>query len=427
MTSILEHPSIAGSLKHVSGASGGEFAGPCPWCGGEDRFRVLPAEGPTGRFFCRGCQRQGDGIAFLMELEGVGYVEACKRLGATPKDRTRQNGRDVRACPVWTPKTSMPPCDAWTAAAGQYVDRCAAALSAGGPGLAYALSRGLTAKTCAALRIGWNAQDAYENREAWGLPPETNPKTGKPRRVWLPAGLVIPTIREGRVVAAKIRRSAWTPEDELPKYAAVVGSAKAPMILAPGQGKPVVVVESELDAILCAQETRDIVTAVAMRTARAKPDADVHTLLLAAPVILVATDADEAGATAWPWWREHYPKAVRWPVPAGKDVGDLASTPGFVRAWVEAGLPEPVAVAESKVDLIPVPEPLSPVVVPALHRASDLAGGQACSYQQDYLAAFAVSHPGLRCCPATRPPWNWRETSWCSGRCMTPCELQATT
>jgi hypothetical protein len=350
-----------------------------------------------------------------MELEGVGYVEACKRLGTTPKSTGTPHARKPA---VWEPKPSALPGDAWTSAAGRFVDNCAAALSAGGPGLDYARGRGLTAKTCAALKIGWNAQDAYEDRAAWGLPPETNPKTGKPRRVWLPAGLVIPTLRNGQVVAVKIRRAAWTPEDQLPKYAAVTGSAKAPMVLAHGGGKPCVIVESELDAILCAQEARDLVCAIAMRTARAKPCAEAHEMLKAAPVILVALDADRAGAEGWPWWREHYPRARRWPVPAGKDVGDCAATLGLIRAWIIAGLPAP----ERPVDLVPAPEFLSPAVVPVQRRAADLAAGQPCPYSQDQLAVFAVSHSHLICCPATAPhPWNWRERSWCETKCQTPC------
>lgn len=415
---LLEHPSIAGSLKHVSGASGGEWAGPCPWCGGVDRFRALPAEGPTGRYFCRGCSRQGDGLAFIMELEGVGYVEACRAFGVEPKqvNRTPQAGRTK-----WEPKPSTSPDDTWIAAADRSVERCAAALAAGGPGLEYAASRGLTAKTCAALRIGWNDRDRYEDRAAWGLPPDVSEKTGKPRRVWLPKGLVIPTLRDGRVVAAKTRRADWTPEDQLPKYAAIVGSAKAPMVLAPGQGKPVVIVESELDAMLCAQEARDIVCAIAMRTARAKPDIEVHEMLKAAPVILVATDADEAGATAWPWWREHYPKAVRWPVPgAAKDVGDCAGVPGLIRAWIEAGLPAPMQTVEPA----PIPEPSSPAVAPALRRAADLAHGTPCTTSEASLAALRERFPHLCVCPATTPPWNFRYASDCATRCKTPCERQ---
>lgn len=410
---LLEHPILAGALKQVTAS---ELAGPCPWCGGVDRFRALPAEGPTGRYFCRGCGRQGDGLAFLMEIEGVGYVEACRAFGVEPKqvNRTSQAGR-VK----WEPKPASSPDDAWMTAAGRFVDRCAAALSAGGLGLEYARGRGLTAKTCAALKIGWNDRDRYEDREAWGLPPDVSEKTGKPRRVWLPKGLVIPTLREGRVVAVKIRRSGWTPGDELPKYCAVTGSTQAPMVLAPGQGKPCVVAESELDAVLAAQEARDIVCAIALRTARAKPDAEAHKLLLAAPLILVATDADEAGATAWPWWRGTYPKAVRWPVPAGKDVGDCAATPGLIRAWIEAGLPDPVQNVEPE----PRPETSPPAGKSSLRRADDLAHGEPCPYSPEQLARFALSHPHLRCCSNTTPRWWWVERTWCESNCKKPCEL----
>ncbi|MFU2210796.1 primase-helicase zinc-binding domain-containing protein [Solidesulfovibrio sp. C21] len=331
---------IPAGLKYVSGTSGGEWAGPCPWCAGTDRFRVWPdhPSGATGgRFLCRGCGRQGDGIQFLRDMDGLSYPEACKRMGTTPK----ATGTTRTLKPAsWEPKAATLPVEAWVARAGQFVNRCAAALAAGGPGLEYARSRGLTAKTCAALRIGWNPSDLYEDRAAWGLPEEINLKTGKPRRVWLSAGLVIPTLRGGQVVAIKIRRSAWTPEDQFPKYAAVSGGGKLPMVLAPDKGKPCVVVESELDAILAAQEARDAVSCAALGTAKGKPDATAHTLFMAAPVVLVALDFDEAGAGGWPWWREHYASAKRWPPSSGKDVGDLMTKPGMVREWILAGLPQ---------------------------------------------------------------------------------------
>ncbi len=331
---------IPAGFKYVSGTSGGEHAGPCPWCGGEDRFRVWPdhPSGATGgRFLCRGCGRQGDGIQFLRDMEGLSYPDACKRLGTTPKEIGAPHPRKAT---TWEPKAAALPGEAWVARAGQSVERCAVTLAAGGPGMEYARGRGLTAKTCAALRIGWNPSNLYEDRAVWGLPDEINPKTGKPRRVWLPSGLVIPTLRDGRVVAIKIRRAEWTPEDQLPKYTAASGGGKLPMVLAPGEGKPCVVVESELDAILAAQEARDAVFCVALGTAKGKPDVAANALFMAAPVVLVALDFDEAGAGGWPWWREHYANAKRWPVPQGKDVGDLMAEPGMVREWILAGLPQ---------------------------------------------------------------------------------------
>ena len=367
---LLDHPILAGTLKYAAGTAGGEWAGPCPWCGGEDRFRVWPdhlSGAAGGRFLCRGCGRQGDGIQFLRDMEGLSYADACKRLGTTLKTtRTQQvrkpatwepkpavlPGEDwvaraglfvdhcAAALATWEPKPAVLPGEDWVARAGLFVDHCAAALAAGGPGLDYARGRGLTAKTCAALKIGWNPSDRYEDRAAWGLPPETNPRTGKPRKVWLPGGLVLSTLKDGHVLAIKIRRSAWTPGDQLPKYVAISGSGKLPMVLAPGKGKPCVVVESELDAILAAQEARDAVFCVALGTAKGKPDTEAHALFMAAPVVLVALDFDEAGAGGWPWWREHYANAKRWPVASGKDVGDLMAEPGMVREWILAGLPQ---------------------------------------------------------------------------------------
>src|SRR5450759_5456512 len=39
-------------LKKVASSGGGEWAGPCPFCRGRDRFRVQPYQ---QRWLCRGC------------------------------------------------------------------------------------------------------------------------------------------------------------------------------------------------------------------------------------------------------------------------------------------------------------------------------------------------------------------------------------
>lgn len=46
-----------------------------------------------------------------------------------------------------------------------------------------------------------------------------------------------------------------------------------------------------------------------------------------------------------------------------------------------------------------------------------------CPYPDDALAAFAHSHPQLRCCPVTTRPWWWVERVWCQTKCKTPCEV----
>jgi len=62
--------------------------GPCPKCGGTDRFRIIDAD--AGALFCNACffSRNGDGIAALGWLLGKSFKETlailCKYLGAKP-------------------------------------------------------------------------------------------------------------------------------------------------------------------------------------------------------------------------------------------------------------------------------------------------------------------------------------------------------
>jgi len=411
MNTILD---LAGDFKKVAATSGGEFAGACPRCGGTDRFRVWPANGETGRFMCRQCGWTGDGIQFIKDTLRVSYIEACAIAGIAPRQHPDKPRQNVPA--KWTPKPSVLPGGKWTQAAEAFVSHAAEVMEHSEDGQAYAASRGLKPETIKALHIGWNPSDLYQDREAWGLSPETNPSTGKARRVWLPRGLVLPTLNGGKFVSVKIRRDLWTPEDYLPKYANVVGGHTAPMVLAPGKKKPVVVVESEIDAILIAQEARDMVAAVAMRSAQNKPDNYTNVWLVSGPV-LVALDKDEAGAEGAKFWRKHFPNAKRWPVPVGHDVGDIASVPGLIRAWVRAGITAPRTYVQV---------PPAPTEGPKLRDPVELAAGVPCPYDHGQLEALAVSHPDLICCPATRPrSWWWRERSWCP-QCKTPCSLGVT-
>ena len=61
----------------------GEWAGPCPNCGGTDRFVVWPEHksgAAGGRFLCRGCGAQGDAVEFLRVFQNLTYREACEAL-----------------------------------------------------------------------------------------------------------------------------------------------------------------------------------------------------------------------------------------------------------------------------------------------------------------------------------------------------------
>lgn len=347
---------LSEAFKHVAGTSGGEFAGPCPKCGGTDRFRLWPHKGATGKFWCRGCGWSGDGIQFLRDLDGLSYPEACRRFGTTP--RPGQRSFAPRQKGTWAPKPSVLPCGPWQATAGAFVEFATGVMATCAEGQAYALRRGLTPETIRACRIGWNPVTVYDPRESWGLPPELNPETGRPRRVWLPAGLVVPTWRAGCVVALKIRRPDWHEGERLPKYAGVIGGSGGPLVLSGAAGKPVAVVEGELDAFLIHQAGGDLVTSVAIRSAKNKPDAEAHALLTVAPVILCALDADDAGYEGWLWWQAHYPQVRRWRSLEGKDPGESMKAGLDLREWIMAGLsPEPEAE--------PVRHPAGPKDLPA--------------------------------------------------------------
>lgn len=52
--------------------------GPCPMCGGKDRFRFDDKEG-KGTWFCSGCG-SGDGFKLLQELKGYAFKEAAQDI-----------------------------------------------------------------------------------------------------------------------------------------------------------------------------------------------------------------------------------------------------------------------------------------------------------------------------------------------------------
>lgn len=143
---------------------------------------------------------------------------------------------------------------------------------------------------------------------------------------------MIPTFGPGgEVVAIKVRR--WEGE---PRYYRLPGSSSRCLVT--GQGRAAMVVESELDALLVGQVAGDLVTAVALGSAQARPDAETHALLGQVPVVFLSLDADPAGAkAAWGWWRETYRQVKRWPVPEGKDPTEAHQAGVDLRLWVEAG------------------------------------------------------------------------------------------
>jgi hypothetical protein len=83
--------SLGARLKKV----GGEWVGPCPRCGGRDRFAVNPGKGV---FNCRGCGVGGDAIALARLVCGSSFTEAVELVNddapsfSTQRQRTSYVG-----------------------------------------------------------------------------------------------------------------------------------------------------------------------------------------------------------------------------------------------------------------------------------------------------------------------------------------------
>ena len=308
-----------------------EFAGPCPQCGGEDRFIVWPDRPRGGAYLCRGCGSQGDGIQFMREFMGMSYPEACAALGLEQKHTTtsllsarRVHARTRPAQPAQIapvpPAPAVLPCKEWMSSAAAFLAECQRDLETSPEALLAITGRHLTPYTAVQCGIGWNPADRYVLRESWGLPVIEMADGGKRDKLLLPRGLVIATRREAGPVAVTVRCSGDRPESR-PKYWQVKGSSNAPFV-AGRSGLPVVLVESALDAALVWQESFGKLAAVAFMGSTKPADADTDQFIKQAPLLLAAPDRDDAGEKAWARWSATYPHAHFAPVLHGKDIGE---------------------------------------------------------------------------------------------------------
>ncbi|MDF2434906.1 MAG: hypothetical protein JWP44_4537, partial [Mucilaginibacter sp.] len=72
--------SVIGTDTELHRVTGHELAGPCPWCGGTDRFRVNTK---TQRFWCRRCspsEHWSDAFEYLQRKDNLSFAEAKAKL-----------------------------------------------------------------------------------------------------------------------------------------------------------------------------------------------------------------------------------------------------------------------------------------------------------------------------------------------------------
>ena len=309
-----------------------EWAGPCPHCGGEDRF-IWRTDNGRQRAFCRQCRWSGDAIQLLMDFARLTFPEALRVLGM-PERGGRMNPYPTRhaagtrsACPKDVPPVSPQPapptlpCEKWTNSAARLVSECQANLMTPN-GYEFLGQRFLTEGTARHLKFGWNPTDRYERRQDWGLEPYSDANGKFHDKMIVPKGAILPIQRKGHIVALLVRCADDRPAKR-PRYWEVIGGARGLAFTAGEHGRPVVLVESLLDAALLWQEGRGEFAAVATCGSSKPPDADADHFIRRANALLACPDSDDGGRTAWAQWSAAYPGAIYVPPLHGKDLTEM--------------------------------------------------------------------------------------------------------
>ena len=338
---ILEYlENIGVSLKRCGN---NEYMGACPFCGGDDRFRVWIDEGQEnlGRWACRKGEGKhpgftaskefaytGDLAGLVMELENVSYQEAKKILGLdnfSPIRGTRYQAKQESPFSEEKPKN-----ETWINQARKFVDEKAANLLndksdlwEGGSCLEWLRSkRFLTLETIKKFRLGLVTKFESQSVSLWGLEPYTDNKTGETvdKLSFYRQNLIIPTWRRGGYID-RIKVRFPKASDKGQRYTTIRGSNDSIAVY----NKPsnvYVVVESELDAILLAQECPQVCP-ISLGGAGKHPTKALAEEIKKADVLLLCLDSDETGAEKLAYWLDNFKNASPLRIPADLGLKDL--------------------------------------------------------------------------------------------------------
>lgn len=294
---------------------GKEYAGPCPFCGGRDRFHIDPER---DQWRCRGCMpRWSDAIKYVRMRDSVGYLEACRRLRVEPGER---QARGIVARPA-----PPEPSPEWRAAAEEVVHAGQSALwrSLGGvTALRYLRKRGLNDDVIRAAELGFSLNEKWVCAlRVYGL------------------AILIPWRVAGQLWQIKAR---FLYSND-PKYKAITWGR--PTGWPAGQahlygadtmaGRDIgFLVEGEFDALLLHQEAGDLAGVGTLGSCAAPFPARAARHLLPLQRIVVAYDADDAGRDGARRLQAQFRSFERAEVPCGKDVGEFHQAGGSLRDWV---------------------------------------------------------------------------------------------
>ncbi|MFI3270776.1 MAG: primase-helicase zinc-binding domain-containing protein [Pseudomonadota bacterium] len=473
-------------IKKASPREGGEYHSPCPTCGGRDRFMVFPAQeggtlakkhGVLGTWSCpRHCGTSGDIIDFCVKQMGMDFKTACAELSIPLEKKEGGAGRKYRPLQqpqtpsnAWTPTEYACPPAKWVTQATKLAETAHAALLESPHILAYLAKRGLPLEAVQRYGLGYlegedkDGKHLFRQRSAFGLSPK-NRKDGSPiRALCIPRGITIPCwkyeqecdgTQSRKAMRIRIRRRNVDLDSKASKFQLIPQESNpysAPMLLHPKGVSPDVatwvVVESEMDAMLVHHACDERVGAMSILTVSGKPDSVAHALLSRSARILVSIDFEQNAegeyhtAKNWLWWKEHYPQAMLWPVPVGKDAGEAFALDLDIAVWIFAsgcpvparkqtptddsisasgtlGTPQNVVGERDLVEAAVPPKSLRQHWHGATAETPPLAAqlpnnAPSLSHLQTVFTGKSRDDVGLLIpCPKTKPTWQWVEFQW---------------
>lgn len=237
---------------HLNSIGGNWFTGACPFCGGKDRF-VLKNTQNGWRWYCRGCgdSKYHSSIDYIMKRDGINYRDALKKaLGRNAHSPSK------KVSYVPTSDKELANLEIWQIQAKKKTHDFQEELWGieGEAAREYLHLRGLADKIIRDYQLGYLSTDLYEENEKWGFGIEMN-QQGYERKVWLPKGIVIPTIENDIVTGLKIRVLGSLTQH---KYIKVKGSKSGVFGNQFFTGKDIcILTEGEFDAMLLNQETQN--------------------------------------------------------------------------------------------------------------------------------------------------------------------------
>lgn len=313
--------------------SGSYHVGPCPFCGGRDRFNVKSLE-DGDLWICRQCGdgKYHDAIDFFMQLNGRPFGEivdlTSDTVSKTKFNRLVTSGpKPIQTQPPsLVPGLIVPPPEDWQISA--IIAACEAAN----------YLRGTTPDTASVRKY----LDEQRKLTRWSVDTFTigyNPVRRRVGGAWLEPGITIPGMVDGELWYLQVRTTAAARAGRrLGKYSCLAGSKLGALYNADRllDANTAIVVEGEFDAMVLSQYCPSPeVCVVTMGSAGSLPPVTWLRYFAGVDDIVLLMDNDKVGQAALDRWRQKLPRARVAHLPDGsKDVTDYRRNGGNLVEWI---------------------------------------------------------------------------------------------